>query len=52
MVASPVMPVYPPFMYPIPGPVTSLSSPLASGVPLYPCERGGERERVCAMQAP
>lgn len=38
MVASPVMPVYPPMMYPMRGPVTTLPSPVASGVPLYPCE--------------
>jgi hypothetical protein len=38
MVASPVVPVYPPMMYPMPGPVTTLPSP--TGVPLYPSVAG------------
>ena len=38
MVAQPVLPVYPPMIYPMPGSVTSLPSAVSCGVPLYPCE--------------
>lgn len=38
MMASPVMPVYPPIMYPMAGAIASLPSPVGSAVPLFPCK--------------
>ena len=51
MVASPVMPVYSPVVYPLSGHVNSLPSPATCSVPLYPCENHYTRkvEVICSV---